>query len=168
MADFNMSTRFINPASGDVLVFNGTSFVAEAPSIPSAQQLKHVTVTLSSPQILVLHTTPVELIAAQGAGKSISVVRVTAAVTAGTPYAGGSNVLVYYTTSGSALGALGIALSSTFLTTAVDNHAVLVPGTTGTGGTGQDLRNQSISVSCVTPFTTGTGTLSYNFWYVVN
>jgi hypothetical protein len=59
-------------------------------------QLKVTTVTLSSSDILALHTTPKTLVAAPGAGKAIIVDEVIYSFTAGTQYANGDQLTCRY------------------------------------------------------------------------
>ncbi len=74
--------------SGNVATSNGTTWLSSPPSLPS--QLMVATLTLTSLQIKALHATPIQFIAAPGAGKMICL---TGTLWGSTSY-GGSNVFV--------------------------------------------------------------------------
>jgi hypothetical protein len=72
--------------SGNVMTSDGTNWTSAAPSA-STPTLTLVSLTLTSAQIKALHATPIQIIAAPGVGKTISIVHVTRAFNYG-----GSNV----------------------------------------------------------------------------
>lgn len=94
--------------SGNVLTSDGTNWTSSSAALPS--QLSVATLTLTSQQIKALHATPIQFIAAPGAGKVICLVGNIWAI----KFYGGSNVFVagaaqqiglYYGTTLSALAA---------------------------------------------------------------
>jgi hypothetical protein len=167
MADYNMSTRIINPSNGDILTFNGGSIQPVAPPIPTANDLKYIEVLVSSAQILAMHTTPVDIIAAQGAGKTASIIKATIKLIAGTPYAGGANFGLYYDSGTLSTASTGVLIANTFLASATDRQGVLIANATGTVGA-LVLDNAAIKLATTVAFTTGTGTLTLQIWYTVS
>ena len=82
-------------------------------------RVRYAEVTLSSGQILAMHTTPVEVIPATGANTMIRVLSITASITFNSiQYAGGSSVSLVY--SGGSVSAI-TALSNSLIASAVDS-----------------------------------------------
>lgn len=81
--------------------------------------LKTAEITLSSAEILALHTTPKELVAAPGEGKIIILDKLIISFSAGgTPYANGDNTGAYYNSDTVLLS--GNAIASTFFNSATN------------------------------------------------
>ena len=129
---------------------------------------QHVTVSLSSAQILGMAATPVQLVAAPGAGKTLVVIKVAVRITrTATAYASGGVGIVQYgnTATGGGTQALDSTFAATFFTgasgasEAVRNGAVM-------SDTGTTLQNLGLFISNQTgAFTTGTGTLTVDVYY---
>ncbi len=114
----NTVTSVAPSTSGNVLTSNGTDWTSAAATGPSS--LSYVTITLTSAQIKALHGTPIQIVAAPGAGKVLCVV--------GPTYSkfvyGGTNVFVagaaqtinlQYGTAFSALGTGGSIMTNALL-----------------------------------------------------
>lgn len=129
--------------------------------------LQHVTVPLTSAQILGMYATPVQLVAApSGATQNIVVEKVLFTMTAtSTAYTGGTNVVFQI---GNTAEGGGTATTTTISHTVVDAGSA---GTTYTvvpmvGYTGTPQTGLYISVTGST-FATGTGTAVVDVWYSI-
>lgn len=111
------------------------------------------TVSLSSADILALHTTPITLVAAPGSGKVIVVDTVTYSLTAGVPYVSGGGLEVYHD------GLTNTLVNGT--NTAQLNSATSTIWSKNPNGTVSmgDASNKSVTLSTGTAYITGTGTL---------
>jgi len=122
--------------------------------------LKTATVSISSAQILAIHTTPVELIATPGAGKVIVINDVLWSFTAGTQYANGQDLAVRYSED---TVLLVNVLDKAYIVSATNT---LVSTTALKSGVGVEQNllagiDTAVTLSQPTPtaFITGTGTL---------
>lgn len=125
------------------------------------------TVSLSSAQILAIHTTPIELIAAQGAGTVSVIDRIVYSLDAGTQYANGDSIAVVYDGASTPLVKV---IEAGDVTSATDVVKVKRPVDSG----GDNLAitagiNQSVKLQQGTPtaFITGTGTVKLIISYQV-
>lgn len=141
--------------SGQVLTTDGSG-VTSWTTLSS----REVTVSISSAEILALHTTPKTLIAAQGAGTLILIDQILWSFTGGTAYANGDNLRVQYNGDTQALAPI---LSNTVLNTTSSSTNLRGQGT-ATGATNVVTTpgtNKAVEVglASATAFITGTGTL---------
>lgn len=117
---------------GATAVIYGGSHVATDGTVTAtydAGSAQHAKVTLTSAQILALNTTPIQLVAAPGAGYYISVVEVMALLNYGTTqYTGANNVEIRYTNGSGAkvTGDLASSWLDSSATTAVKAVAAAV------------------------------------------
>lgn len=134
--------------------------------------IQHKSFTLTAANLIAMYTTPVEIIAAQGAGKSIVVQKLTFSITrTSTAFTGGGAVIFQY--AATANGAGTQALDSTIAAAVV----------TGAAGVSKSFRNGAVisdSANTVTEnvglfisnatavFAAGTGTVTGEVWYYVN
>jgi hypothetical protein len=137
----------------------------------SDYSVQHVQVSLAAADLIAMYATPVQLVAAQGSGKSIVPTRVVFRIArTSTAFTGGGAVYVQY--AATAHGAGTQALDSTLASTVV----------TGASGTTDSFRNGAVVsdvASTVTEnvglyisndtaaFAAGTGTATCDVWYVV-
>jgi hypothetical protein len=132
----------------------------------SAMTIQHVSVPLTSANILAMFATPVQLIAAPAAGMNIVVQKVMFTMTTtSTAYAGGG--VVEFQIGNTANGA-GTATTATVAAAVVNSgtpgvsYTTVIPVSyTGTAATGLFISNQTA------PFTTGTGTAVCDIWYAI-
>lgn len=144
----------------DQLQFNS---MIDASGITIAQ-IKQVTVTLTSAQILALFTTPITLILAPGAGLVIDIVSVVASLTAGVAYTGANNLEIRYT------GAAGVKATADIVaafinsaTSRVDLVGGVIADTDVTTGVNSPI---VIAVPVANP-AAGTGTIKLTITYTV-
>lgn len=139
--------QFLSDAAG-----NGTLSWASVGAAVTA------TVSLSSADILALHTTPITLVAAQGAGTVVVVDNVVFSLDAGTQYANGSALRVKYAGDTELLVNQG---SNHVASSAVDAIWSVIP-LSSSNGTDKNLSagiNADVQLDAGTAFITGTGTL---------
>jgi hypothetical protein len=120
------------------------------------------TVTLSSADILALHTTPVTIIPAPGAGKVIAPIRSVVHYSHGTiSYTDGDPLYAYIDSPAFVGGGIGVNVSgltaSAFFTDLGGNIAADL----------SDVENKAVLTSCVTPFAAGDGTVTWTVLYTI-
>lgn len=124
-------------------------------------------IALSSADILALNATPVELVAAPGAGRIIDVEEVVYSLTAGTQYAGGNDLLVRY--AGDTQNLVNPKSAATGINSAADKVFKVVPLSDAVTEF-QDLTagdNTAVQLSTASAYTTGTGTLKVFITYKI-
>lgn len=126
-------------------------------SIPD-DQLKIATVSLSSADILALHTTPKELIPAPGVGKINVVEHIFASMTAGgTAYANGGNINTKYNSGSNII--IPFFDKALFINATYKLQLrVAVESASGVGSRLEEGENKSVELSTGTAFINGTGT----------
>lgn len=149
---------------GDVMYHDGADWVSEDfNNLLTEDKIRTATVTLSSAEILALHTTPKTLLAAPGAGKINVIDEIIFSFTAGTQYANGNDLWIKYSTASAAVGNI--------LVNYIGN-AIIVSASSSIGGYYPQAQNPTektiltagtndsvhILGSNATPFITGTGT----------
>jgi hypothetical protein len=138
----------------------------------SGAYFSHARVSLTAAQIIAMEATPVQLIAAPGAGRVIAITKAQfRIVRTSTSFTGGGAVQIQYgsTAANGGTQALDSTIASTVITTAdthtvhaVRNGAVLTTDpSSGIDNTGIYITNASAS------FAAGTGTATVDIWYVV-
>ena len=142
-------------------------FIAAGGANPTVQ---HLQTSLSAAQIIAMSATPVQLVAAPGAGKTVVITRAALRITrTSTAFASGGVGIIQY--NNTATGAGTNAVDSTFTAAtftgasgaseSLRNGAVL-------SDQGTALQNLGIFISNQTgAFTTGTGTLTVDVWYFI-
>lgn len=133
--------------------------------------VRHTQVSLTAAQIIAMYTTPVELIAAPGAGKSIAIVKAQFKITrTATAFTGGGAAIIQYdsTANGAGTQACDSTLAATVITGAagashsIRNGAVISDSTA-------TIVNKGVFISNDTAvFAAGTGAAVLDIWYVVN
>jgi hypothetical protein len=145
--------------------YNGGTIFPVLPLDGSAPQ-QQASVTLTNAQILAMYTTPVTIIAAQGAGSFIKVVDMTLEnVDGGTAYTSGGAIQLSY---GTALTYPATAtVAATFLTSPTVSQMITAAGALATTPSSNVL-NTAVDISNATGvFATGTGTLVVRVSYRV-
>jgi hypothetical protein len=170
----NANNTSISTGSGLVLTSatglpGSTGLVAN--SVGSAQldptTIQYVSGTIANAAVLTLFSSPVAIIAAQGAGTLIEVVSmVLENVFLTAAYAAGGAIQLSYgagvTTAASA------TIAATFLTSPVANQSILVAGALASSLSSAVL-NTAINLAAATAnFTTGAGSLKYRVAYRVH
>lgn len=127
--------------------------------------IQHVSIPVTSANILAMYATPVQLIAAGGANTNIIVHKVMFTMTStATQYAGGG-VLEFQI--GNTIHGAGTATTATVAAAVVNatagtSYSTVIPVSyTGTSATGLFISNQTAA------FTTGTGTAVVDVWYSI-
>jgi len=129
--------------------------------------LQTVTVAVSSAQWLGSHATPVQLLAAQGAGTLIYVDSVVLnLIYGGTQYTGGTNTTIGIGTSGSATSWAGIAITSTNVDGTTANTAFSDVGMLYSSAT-SGLLNTGVFLTSSVAYLTGNSTFSIILFYRV-
>lgn len=133
-------------------------------------ELKVATVELTSSQILNLHTTPVEIVPAQGPGNVIVPVSVLAEMEFGTTaYAAGDTINLQY--SGQSYGsAPNVAIANPNLTRVTgSSFSLATPTFTSNSGIFLNSVGKNVGLSALADnaFTSGDGKLVVTVWYVV-
>lgn len=133
--------------------------------VTSAVTIQHVSVNLASADILAMYATPVQLIAAPGAGKNIIVHKfMLTMTTTSTQYASGGVVAPQIGNTNHGGGTLTTATiaASVVNATAGTTYTTVIPVSyTGTANAGLFISNQTGA------FTTGTGTAVCDIWYSI-
>jgi hypothetical protein len=133
--------------------------------------VQHKTITLSAAQIIAMYTTPVQLIAAPGAGKSIVVAKAAfTIVRTSTAFTGGAAAIVQYdsTANGGGTQALDSTLASTVITGAAGTTVSLRNGAIISDLASTSIQNKGLFISNGTAvFAAGTGTATVDVWYYV-
>lgn len=146
--------------SGDATLAN-TGALTVAPAL-----IQHVQIALTAAQIKAMKTTPVQVLAAPGAGKAIAVHNSSVSMTYGTTQfaAGGVVSLVDHGTHNAVHNATGIA-AATF--NAAASFCYQLGGLSANGGTSRPI-NTAIDIEAATAdFTTGDSTAKVDLWYSV-
>lgn len=133
--------------------------------------VQHVTVSLTAAQIIAMYTTPVALVAAQGAGKSIVVTKLVFTITrTSTAFTGGAAAIVQYdsTANGAGTQALDSTLASTVITGSAGTTVSCRNGAVISDAASTVTQNKGLYISNGTAvFAAGTGTASVDIWYIV-
>lgn len=133
--------------------------------------VQHVTVALTAANIIAMYTTPVVLIAAQGAGKSIVVSKLVFTIArTSTAFTGGGAVIVQYaaTANGGGTQALDSTLASTVITGSAGTTDTFRNGAIVSDAASTVTENVGLYISNATAvFAAGTGTATVDIWYVV-
>jgi hypothetical protein len=152
----------VAPAQNSTIVLTdpGTSSTVYADSY-------HISVPITSAQILAMSATPVQLLAAPGTGKNIVIKDVMfTMVTTSTQYAGGGAVVVQLgsTALGAGVNTLQNTLAASVVTAGAGTSYNILDAANayvGAANTGLFLSNQTAA------FTTGTGTMIVDVWYSI-
>lgn len=115
------------------------------------------TVTLSSAQILDLHNTPIELVAAPGAGKWLNVHRVVGYYSHGTTEYVFTGGLMFLTFGSTSLGEFD----------ATANQDAITPWTTTVKVVASEAVNAALVLFVTDAITDGDGTLTVTVWYSI-
>jgi hypothetical protein len=146
-------------------------FVTDGVNIGGGME-QHVTVNLSSANILAMSATPVQLIAAPGSGKTIVVDKIVFTITrTSTAYANGGAVIFQYgnTATGGGQQSADSTLASTVITGAAGTTVSLRNGAVISDLASTSIQNLGLFISNQTAaFITGTGTAVVDVWYYVD
>lgn len=133
--------------------------------------LQHVTVSLTAANIIAMYTTPVVLIAAQGAGKSIIVQKLAFTIArTSTAFTGGGAAIVQYaaTANGGGTQALDSTLAATVITGSAGTSVSFRNGAIISDAASTVTQNVGLYISNATAvFAAGTGTATADIWYMV-
>lgn len=131
---------------------------------------QHVQVSLTSANILGMSATPIQVVPAPGAGKTLVVERISVRITrTATAYASGGVGILQYgnAATGAGTNAADSTIAASFFTGAAGVSETIRSGAILTDQ-GTALQNLGIFISNQTgAFTTGTGTLTVDVWYDV-
>ena len=137
------------------------------PSVPL--QLNHVQVALTAAQIFALYDTPVQLVAAQGTGKSIIVSKVAfTIVRTSTAFTSGGVVIAQYanTVHGGGTQALDSTLAATVITGSAGTSVSFRNGAVVSDAASTVTQNVGLFISAQTAdFASGTGTATVDVWW---
>lgn len=166
--------------------FNGAARVRQQAATVSADQVlqnyglkatgqdysvQHKTVALTAANIIAMYTTPVALVAAPGAGKSIAVTKLALTITrTSTAFTGGGAAIVQYaaTANGAGQQALDSTLASTVITGSAGTTVSFRNGAVISDAASTVTQNVGLYISNATAvFAAGTGTATVDVWYVV-
>lgn len=143
-------------SEGDIMYNDGANWVASS-TLPSDRLLTK-TVTLSAAQILALNTTPVELIASPGAGKTISLDEIVGYLDAGgTAFANGNVVSPVW--SGGTANIFGTASTAYFPATFINSATDTIQRICQLTAAPAMQSDKAINLYTGTAFINGTGTL---------
>lgn len=133
--------------------------------------LNHVKVTLSAAQIIAMYTTPVQLVAAQGAGKSIVIGKVAfRIVRTSTQFTGGGAAIIQYaaTANGGGTQACDSTIASTVITGTAATSDTFRNGAVVSDAASTVTENVGVYISNASGvFAAGTGTATVDIWYYV-
>lgn len=133
--------------------------------------VKHIQIPLTAAQIIAMYTTPVQIVAAPGAAKSIAIEKIVfKIVRTSTAFTGGGAAIIQYdnTANGAGTQACDSTLASTVITGAAGTSLSLRNGAVVSDSTATVV-NKGIFISNATAvFAAGTGTATVDIWYVVN
>lgn len=136
-----------------------------------AYQLRHTQKSLSAADIIVMYTTPVALVPAQGAGRSIVVAKLQFTITrTSTAFTGGGAAIVQYasTANGGGTQALDSTLASTVITGSAGTTISFRNGAVVSDSASTVTQNVGLYISNATAvFAAGTGTAVVDIWYYV-
>lgn len=137
----------------------------------SDYSVQHVTKALTAANIIAMYTTPVALVAAPGAGKSIVVTKLAFTITrTATAFTGGGAAIVQYaaTANGGGTQALDSTLASTVITGSAGTTVSFRNGAVVSDAASTVTQNVGLYISNATAvFAAGTGTATVDVWYVV-
>lgn len=164
-------------ASAEVNTFTGYGQGTDFPSYTDQMQragyrpsVYHKQISLTAAQIIAMYTTPVALVAAPGAGKTLAVNKLIFTITrSATAFTGGGAAIVQYdsTANGGGLQALDSTLAATVITGAAGTSASIRNGAIISDAT-TTLVNKGLYISNATAvFAAGTGTATVDVWYSV-
>jgi hypothetical protein len=152
-----------------------TAFAAcQAKGIIAAGQdysVQHETVALTAANLIAMYTTPVAIVAAPGAGKSIVITKLVFTITrTATAFTGGAAVIFQYgsTANGAGTQALDSTLASTVVTGGAGTTVSARNGAVISDLAAATIQNAGLYISNGTAaFAAGTGTATVDVWYVV-
>lgn len=124
-------------------------------------------VPLSSADILDLHNTPIELVAAPGAGKWLNVHRVVGYYSHGTTEYVATGGLMFLTFGSTSLGEFDCLANQDAITLGWKPAATSVPWTTTIKVAASEAVNAALVLSVTDPLTDGDGTLTVTVWYSI-
>lgn len=131
----------------------------------------HKTVSLTAANLIAMYTTPVALIAAPGAGKSIVVAKEVFTITrTATAFTGGGAAITQYdsTANGGGLQALDSTIAATAVTGAAGTTVTARNGAVITDLASTSIQNKGLYISNATAvFAAGTGTATVDIWYYI-
>ena len=137
----------------------------------SDYSVQHKTVALTAANMIAMYTTPVALIAAPGAGKSIAVTKMAFNITrTATAFTGGGAAIIQYgaTANGGGTQALDSTLASTVITGAAGTTVSLRNGAIISDLAAATIQNAGVYISnAAAVFAAGTGTATVDIWYIV-
>lgn len=146
----------------------GVVFARNALDI-AGSKLVHTQVNLTAANLIAMYTTPVALIPAQGAGKSIVVSKLVFTITrTSTAFTGGGAAIVQYaaTANGAGTQALDSTLASTVITGSAGTSISTRNGAVMSDGASTVTQNVGLFISNATAvFAAGTGTATVDIWW---
>lgn len=190
------SANFESPANGDVAQGNAAGklcFWGKVPVLRPAntltpqqvlqtvglqasggidQAIHHVQVTLSAAEIFTLYSVGKQLVAAQGAGKTIVVTKVVFTITrTSTAFTGGGAGIIQYdsTVHGGGTQACDSTIASTVITGSAATTETVRNGAVISDAASTLFQNKALYIGAATAdFAAGTGTATVDVFYLVN
>lgn len=133
--------------------------------------VQHKTVALTAANLIAMYTTPVAILPAPGAGKSILVTKLGFTITrTSTAFTGGGAVIFQYgaTANGGGTQALDSTMATTVITGAAGATVTARNGAVISDLAAATIQNAGLYISNATAvFAAGTGTATVDVWYVV-